>query len=86
MITKETRFESFVATEPGPIQKKILDTLSEPMTARQIAVRLGYTHPIAVRPRITELMKAGKIVAVGKAYDELTERNVAVFSKAQGEN
>ena len=81
-ITKETRLESFISTNPCPIQKQVYDSLDKPMTARQIAVKLGYPHPICVRPRITELMKEGRVVSDEKAFDEVTQRNVAVFRRA----
>ena len=81
-VTKETRLESYLNTDPTSIQGRILDVLTEPMTARQIAYKLGYDHPIVVRPRITELMKAGKIIADEKAYDTKTHRNVAIFRRA----
>ena len=82
VVTKQTRFESYQQTDPCPIQRQVLDALNQPMTARQIAIKLGYSHPIVVRPRITELMKAGKIVSDDKAFDEVTQRTVAVFKRA----
>ena len=48
-------------------------------TARQIAYKLGFSDLNAVKPRLTELRKAGKIKAIGKAYDETTQRNVTVY-------
>ena len=81
LITHETRLESYIVTNPKSIQYNILNILDKPMTARQIADKLGYNHPICVRPRITELMKQEKVIAVGKAYDEATQRNVAVFER-----
>ena len=81
MITQETRLESYIITNPKSIRDNILNILDRPMTARQIADKLGYSHPIIVRPRITELMKQGKIKATDKAYDEVTQRNVAVFTR-----
>ena len=42
MITKETRLESYLKTEPSKRQKLILSVLDRPMSARQIADKLGF--------------------------------------------
>ena len=31
------------------------------------------------QPRLNELVKAGKVAVVGKAYDKVTNRNVALY-------
>ena len=79
-ITKETRRESFIARPAGERQRAILDVLSVPMTARQIAKELGFSDLNAVRPRLTE-MTGNQIEVCGKAYDELTMRKVAVYRR-----
>jgi predicted HTH transcriptional regulator len=78
MITKETRFESYIAR---PIRaNEILELMGEEeMTARQIMQKSKYSDMNAIRPRLTELKALGKIEAVGKAYDKATNRSVAVF-------
>ena len=81
-ITKETRLESYI-TRPNKRQTIILEVLDEgDMTARQIAYKLGFTDLNAVKPRLTELIKAGKVEVVGKAFDLTTRRNTAVYRKA----
>lgn len=77
-ITKETRFESYIAR---PIRaNEILELLGDDeLTARQIMQKSKYSDMNAIRPRLTELKALGKIEAVGKAYDKATKRNVAVF-------
>ena len=82
-ITKETRLESYIKTKVTGRQKKVLDALGDKeMTARMIAAELGYSDMNAVRPRITELKELGVIEACGKAYDQTTKRNVALFKRA----
>ena len=86
-ITKETRKESYEKVDSSTMRRLCLDVLSngKPSTAKEIAVILYERHLIpypvrqAVAPRLTELMQEGKVEACGKAYDEETERNVAVY-------
>lgn len=80
MITKETRLESYLKTEPSKRQKLILSVLDRPMSARQIADKLGFGDLNAVKPRLTELVRLGRIEVIEKAYDETTKRCVAVYS------
>ena len=82
MITTETRRESHKKTDKVTRQFVILDTLgNEEMTAREIAYKLHYTDLNAVKPRITELMKLGRIEAVGKKLDSVTNRMVAIYRR-----
>lgn len=79
-ITKETRFISYIQ-RPTTRQEQILKVLekSDGMISRQIAQKLGYSHPQAVRPRLTELKEKGYIEVVGVAQDMVTGKNVAVW-------
>ncbi len=81
MITHETRLESYIMTDTNTRQIDILTALSEPMTARQIAYKLGYSDLNAVKPRITELIKNDKIKAIGKIKDGSTGRTVALYKR-----
>ena len=82
MITRETRLESYIKTPQRPRQQMILEALGdEEMSARMIATKMGYSDLNAVKPRLTELKKMGLIEASGKAYDELTQRTVALFKR-----
>ena len=51
------------------------------MTARQIAYKLGFSDLNSVKPRLTELVQAGKVEVVEKAYDSNTQRHVAVYRR-----
>lgn len=82
-LTKQTRFESYLKTNPEPIQKQILEILDMPMTSRQISEKLGYKHPIAVRPRLTELKNKGKIIEDCKVYDPYTDRDVTAYRRVE---
>lgn len=80
-ITNMTRRESYIR-RPTPRQKQILIVLgSRELTARQMAVEMGFSDLNSVKPRLTELKEAGLIAAVGMAYDKTTERNVAIWRK-----
>ena len=83
MITEETRLESYLKTPTSERKSMILDVLGDrQMTARMIANELGFADLNAVKPRLTELKKDGRVIAVGKVYDDLTSRNVALFQRA----
>lgn len=85
-ITKETRIQSYRQTEKQPLRQLVLDALgSNELTAREIAVEmynrglLPYPARAIIQPRITELVEAGVIEAVGMKLDTETERKVAVY-------
>lgn len=85
-ITKGTRITSYKQTEKQPMRQHVLDTLgNSALTAREIAVEmhkqglLPYPARAIIQPRITELVEAGVILAIGTKLDEETERNVAVY-------
>lgn len=85
-ITEETRLEGYILR---PVKRcdEILEFMGDrELTARQIAYGMGYSDLNAVKPRITELKKAGKVEAVGKTKDDLTGRNVAVYRAAGGKD
>ena len=79
-IPHDCQLDSFIRLERQTRKRVILKAMSNhEMTARQIAYKLGFSDLNAVKPRLTELRKAGKIKAIGKAYDETTQRNVTVY-------
>lgn len=84
-ITKETRLESYIQRPVTRAQDILRFMGHDAMTARQIAYGMGYMDLNAVKPRITELKAAGRIEAVGKAYDDISKRRVAVY-KATGKD
>lgn len=80
-ITKETRRESYIQ-RPMSRANQILDFMGDKdMTARQIAYGLGYKDLNAVKPRLTELKAEGKVKVIGKAYDNVSKRNVALWRR-----
>lgn len=82
-ITEETRLESYINTPTSERKQMILTILGDrQMTARMIAYALGFRDLNAVKPRLTELKKEGRVKVVGKAYDATTDRKVAVFQRA----
>lgn len=88
-ITKETRKESFEKTEKQPLRMQVLETLGQrSLTAREIAIEmhkdglLPYPARAVIQPRITELVEAGWLEAVGTKLDTETERKVAVYKAA----
>ena len=82
-ITEETRLESYINTPTSERKRMILTILGDrQMTARMIAYALGFRDLNAVKPRLTELKKEGRVKVVGKAYDATTDRRVAVFQRA----
>ena len=83
-ITKETRLSSYITRPANKRQMMILQALGDrEMTARQIAVELGFTDLNAVKPRLTELKKAGKIETTKKAYDMTTGKWVAMWRRCE---
>lgn len=80
-VTRETRIESYITTPRQKRKRQIIDALTEPMTARQIARKLGYADLNAVKPRLTELVNDGILEVAGKAYDMTTSRNVAMYQR-----
>lgn len=84
-IEKETRMESYIR-RPVTRQAAILEELgSRELTARQLARLMGYDDLNAIKPRLTELKKAGKVEVVRKSLDHVTNRNVAVWAAVKGE-
>lgn len=62
----------------------ILDLLADQkMTARQIAYRLGFTDLNAVRPRLTEMKKDGRVRITGRTKDENTNKSVSIYEKVE---
>lgn len=79
-ITTETRLESYITRPCSQRKQMILNALGDrQLTARQIAYELGFTDLNAVKPRLTELKQEGRIEAIDKAFDMMTNKNVAVW-------
>ena len=78
-IAEQTRLESYHLMDKSNRRAMILCALTRPMTSRELTYRLGFQEPNAVRPRLTELEKMGKVRVIGKRKDPITERNVSVY-------
>lgn len=85
-ITKGTRIASYKQTEKQPKRQLVLEVLTgRELTAREIAAEmhkmgvLPYPARAVIQPRITELVEAGVIEAIGTKLDAETERKVAVY-------
>lgn len=92
-ITQETRRESYEKTDNVNMHGHVLRVLQScelPLTAREVAGQLYTEHILPypsrglIQPRITELVEDGKVVAVGKVYDQVTDRNVAAYKLVEG--
>lgn len=82
-ITEETRLEAYIQ-RPTPRAREILQVLGDrEMTSREIATAMGFTDMNAVKPRMTELKNLGKIKAISKRKDPVTNVRVAVWKKVQ---
>ena len=89
-ITTDTRFESLEKLDRTGLYNLILSTLHDNkengLTAREVAVIL-YNQGLlrsnerqATAPRLTELVDDGRVVIIGKRFDEISLRNVAVYT------
>ena len=89
-ITTDTRFESLEKLDRNGLYNLILSTLNDNkengLTAREVAVIL-YNQGLlrsnerqATAPRLTELVDDGRVVIIGKRFDEISLRNVAVYT------
>ena len=89
-ITTDTRFESLEKLDKNGLYSLILSTLHDNkengLTAREVAVIL-YNQGLlrsnerqATAPRLTELVDDGRVVIIGKRFDEISLRNVAVYT------
>ena len=88
-ITSETRRESNEKLDKKRLHDLIISTLidfKEGMTARELAIELynnGYiksNERQATHPRLTELVDEKKVAVIGKKFDEISQRNVAVYA------
>lgn len=92
---RENQIESEGMVEKQKRYSQIIETLKEsinPLTAKEIAVimwKKGYI-PTSERnytaPRITELLKDGKLECIGKKKCEYSNKNVGVFKLREESN
>jgi hypothetical protein len=81
--TIETRRAAHEFVKPLKESRKsnILQAMGgDALTAREIAIKMGFGEDLnKVRPRLTELLNAGKITETGTKVCPVTQRCVAVF-------
>jgi len=90
-IEKETRQLSFEDIKEKLPNKytMILDNLTEPMTARELAHKLYRLKLIQecsrqeTAPRLTELERLGKVKAIEKKKCEYTGKKVSIYTKIE---
>lgn len=92
ILTYTTRKESEESVDKHKRYEQIIEVLKEsnrPLSAKEIAVHEKGYIPSSERnftsPRLTELMKKGKVEPVGKTRCEYTHKSVAVFSLRKGQ-
>lgn len=82
IITRMNQKESLEKVqEIKPIlYTQVLAVLSnKPLTAREIAKKIGRYTRQDIQPRLTELTKLGLIQEAGRKYDKHTNRNVTAY-------
>lgn len=87
-IARENRRESYIKR---PLRREqilmILKNNPEGLTARQVALNLRTQDMNKARPRLTEMEQEGLVEIIGKAFDQISERNVSVYRiTSSGEN
>ena len=89
MITNETRQLSFedIQVNKSIRYTQILERLNKPKTAKELAVELHKERLIPstdrnfTAPRLTELVKQGKVMVIGKKRCNYTGKTVAIYEK-----
>jgi len=77
-----TQIDSNNKTDRETRYRQILEVLGffkKGMTAREIATALGYVERNATSPRLTELVKKGRVKEFGTKYDSISNRNVTTY-------
>ena len=82
-ITTASRRDSLYKLDRRTRKEQILAVMSvdKPMTAREVAHKLGFHDLNAVKPRLTELCKEDKVAAVTRKYDQTTGVKVSAYIK-----
>lgn len=83
-VTAETRRAAYqdIRVKRTRRQEEILRTITGygPMTAEELMDALGYRDPNQVRPRLTELAKAGVLRPEGKRISRRSGKMTAVWA------
>ena len=85
----ETRAEAHESVDKALRYKQILECLTVPLTAKEVAVVMhekGYI-PTSERnfaaPRLTEMQKDGIVEIIGKKKCQYTHKSVSVYARRQ---
>lgn len=78
-IPMETRREAYQAMDGIARRNEILSVWKGVMIPQDVVNRLPYKHVTAVRPRISEMKKAGILEPVEKRLDPVTGKVVAAY-------
>lgn len=84
VITAECRREAHKKIKNSPRESDVLAALDKPMTAREVAYKLGYLERNATAPRLSEMAKAGKVEVVGRVKCSVTNVSVSLYRRVEG--
>lgn len=76
---KETHENKKKLLNRSNIIKQTLANFNNGLTARELATILHFVERNSTAPRLTNLVKKGEVIQVGKKYDKLTKRLVTVY-------
>lgn len=86
-VTLATRYEANEKVDRAKRYAQILTILTEPMTAKEVAVEMYMrgmttnTDRNNAAPRLTEMSKDGRVEPVGKKKCSFTGKTVAVYAR-----
>lgn len=79
-IAQDAQREGHAAVNKIARYAMILGVLrGNPMTARQVAKVLGFNDLNAVKPRLSEMAKDGRVRRIGTLRDDVTKVHVSVY-------
>lgn len=82
MNAQQTRLESYITRPQKTRKQQILEILGDrEMTARMILKRMKHSDMNFVRPRLTEMVKAGILEECGSAFDKETDKNTVMYRR-----
>ena len=84
---QDTRAEAHEKVDKALRYKQILEVLTQPMTAKDVAVEMHRRGMIPTdernfaAPRLTEMQKDGKVEIIGKTKCSYTGKSVSVYTR-----
>ncbi len=76
---KKTNKDKINLLNRSNIIKQTLANFDNGLTARELANKLHFVERNSTAPRLTNLVKKGEVIQVGKRYDKITKRLVTVY-------